>query len=155
MKFSAKEDIEAPIEAVFDMVSDFEGIERSALRRGAEVQRVDAMRASGVGMEWDVAFMMRGRRREVRLTLSGFEPPNSIRVDATSTGMTGHFAVDLLALSRTRTRMSVELELKPQNLSSRLLIQSLKLAKTNLTKRFKLRVAEYVRTMEDRLGSAA
>jgi len=55
---------------------------------------------------------------------------------------------ELVALSRNRTRMLVELEMKPKNIGSRLFIQSLKLAKTSLNKRFKTRVAEYVSTVE-------
>jgi len=37
MKFSAKANIETPIEAVSKMLSDFEGMERTALRRGFQV----------------------------------------------------------------------------------------------------------------------
>ena len=61
MKFSAREDIAAPIEQVFASLCDFEGFERQAMRRGAEVQRVDPLTQPGVGMKWQVSFNMRGR----------------------------------------------------------------------------------------------
>lgn len=155
MKFSTREDINAPIDRVFQALTDFEGFERSAMRRGADVQRTDRLAAPGVGMTWDVGFRMRGRQRHLALEMGRFDVPNEMIIVAKSTGLNGMFAIELMALSRHRTRMTVGLELSPVNLSARLLVQSLKLAKASLTKRFKLRVAEYVRTMEDRLGSAA
>lgn len=155
MKFSSREDIEAPIETVFEMLSDFEGFERSALRRGAEVQRLDELSVPGVGMAWDAIFEMRGKRREIHIELEQYEHPSEMTFDITSPGMAGTFDLELISLSRQRTRMNVGLELRPQNLSARLLVQSLKLAKTSLTKRFKLRVAEYTKDMEDRYRRTA
>ena len=55
-----------------------------------------------------------------------------------------------MALSRGRTRVAVELEVKPLNLSARLLVQSLKLAKGSLTRKYKLRIGEYAKGMEER-----
>ena len=46
--------------------------------------------------------------------------------------------------------MLVALEIKPLNLSARLWVQSLKLAKATLSKKYKERVAEYARGMEER-----
>ncbi|MEM8654660.1 MAG: SRPBCC family protein [Pseudomonadota bacterium] len=155
MKFSTREDVAAPIDKVFDALSDLEMFERQAMRRGAEVQRVDALTQPGVGMRWKVQFKMRGRQREVDLTLTRYDPPNEMVFDVNSAGVTGTFAVELLALSRNRTRMALALELTPQTLSARLFLQSVKLAKTALTKRFKLRVAEYARGLEDRLQRSA
>ena len=65
-------------------------------------------------------------------------------------GSPGGMTLDLMALSPRRTRMSVLIELNPKTLAARLLVQSLKLAKSNLTKRFKLKVADYAKTMEER-----
>lgn len=45
--------------------------------------------------------------------------------------------VGLVALLKTRTRILVSLDLRPTTLSSRLLVQSLKLAKDKLTNRLK------------------
>lgn len=150
MKFSSKEDIEAPAADVFLMISDFEMFERSAMRRGAQVTRVDSLQTPAVGMAWKAGFKMRGRQRELDLELTEYESPNGLEIKGVTSGMNVSFSVDLLALSRTRTRMSVELDLKPTTLSARLLIQSLKLAKASLTKRYKLRVAEYAKDMEER-----
>ena len=150
MKFSTNEDIEAPIEAVFEMLSDFESFERSAMRRGAEVQRVDRLNVPGVGMTWHAAFNLRGKRRELELEMVTYDQPNEIVLESTSPGMLGSMSFDLIAFSRKRTRVKVELEVKPLNLSARLLVQSLKLAKKSLTRRYKLGVANYAKTMEER-----
>ncbi|MDF1729513.1 MAG: SRPBCC family protein [Sulfitobacter sp.] len=155
MKFSTNEDVEAPIDAVFDMLSDFEHFERAAMRRGAEVQRVDEMRTPGVGMTWQAVFEVRGKRREAVLEMVTYDRPNEMVVEATSPGMVGEMSFELIALSRNRTRVKAELEVKPLNLSARLLVQSLKLAKKNLTKRYKLRVAEFAKIMEERYARTA
>ncbi|WP_415921952.1 SRPBCC family protein [Tateyamaria sp. SN6-1] len=155
MRFSAREDIEAPIEQVFAALCEFENFERQAMRRGAEIQRVDEQTTPVVGATWKVAFTMRGRRRAMDLVLVRLDAPSDMGFVAKSQGMDATFDVELLALSRNRTRMAVALELSPLNLASRLLIQSLKLAKGNLTNKFKTRVAEYCKTLEDRLKRSA
>ena len=150
MKFSTKEDIEAPIEAVFAMLCDFESFERSAMRRGAEVQRVDSLHTPGVGMTWKAVFPLRGKKREMTVEMVTFERPDEMVLDSISAGMAAQMSFELMALSRNRTRILVALEVKPLTLSARLWVQSLKLAKTNLTKKYKQRVAEYARSMEER-----
>lgn len=150
MKFSTNEDIEAPIDDVFHMLCEFETFERSAMRRGAEVQRIDKLSAPGVGMLWDAAFDLRGKRREVQIEMLIFDPPNEMVLESRSQGLLGVMTIELVALSRNRTRIGVSFDLKPLNLSARLLVQSLKLAKTSLTKKYKLRIAEYAKGMEER-----
>lgn len=156
MKFSSHEDIEAPIEDVFRDISDFPVFERQALRRGAEVQRRDTLTAPGAGMMWDVAFDLRGKRREMLLELTRLDPPNGLLVAAGSPNISALFEVELVALSRRRTRLSTLLSLEAKTLSARLLLQSMKLARKSLNRRFRKRVAEFATDLENRhRGSAS
>ena len=150
MRFKTREDIEAPMDYVFNVVSNFEGFQRQALRRGAEVARLDVLDRPGVGMAWDIAFPFRGKRREMQVELVEYEPPSHMVFDSHMTGMTGHMRIDLMALSRSRTRMVLAIELKPESLAARLLVQSIRLARGSLDKRFQLRVAEFAKNTEDR-----
>jgi len=149
MKYSTREDIEAPIEVVFAALSDFETFERSAMRRGAEVVRREARHGRETVPGWEIAFPFRGKRRELTAALVEFEGPTRLRLDSESSGLNGQLAIDLVALSRNRTRLGVQLELRPRTLSARLMLQSLKLAKANLTRRFRLRVANFATSVED------
>lgn len=150
MQFSSKEDIEAPIDAVFREITDFQSFERSALRRGAEVRRTDTRDDPGVGMSWHARFVLRGRRRDLDIDLVEYDMPNGIAIEARSPAILGRMRVNLVALSRGRTRLSVDLALESRSISGRLMVQSLKLARNNLTKRFRLRVADYAVDLEDR-----
>lgn len=150
MKFVAQEDIEAPIDAVFDAVSDFESFERSAMRRGADVVRTDGMASPAVGMGWRGRFKFRGRERDVQVVLARYDRPNGMTFDSIAQGMTGQFLIDLVPLSRSRTRMIVTLDLTPQTLSAKLFVQSMKLARNKLAKRYKKRVAVFAEGLEER-----
>ena len=55
----------------------------------------------------------------------------------------------MIALSATRTRVLVSFDMRAKTLTARLLLQSLKLAKTKVTKRFKARVLDYAENVED------
>lgn len=148
MKFSTREDIEAPIDHVFAKLSDFSGFERLALRRGAQVKRIGDGPV-GVGAQWDVSFKLRGRERKMHATLAALHPPEMYRFDAVSGGMSGQTLVELVALSPRRTRLLVGIDLRARTLTARLLLQSMKLAKARLAKKFKARVLEYAEDIED------
>jgi uncharacterized protein YndB with AHSA1/START domain len=145
MKLSAREDIEAPIDYVFDKVGDFALLERSGMRRGVEVVRKEAEGRTS----WDLGFSFRGRPRKALVTLEKVEAPNSLVASFSSGGLTGHTVVELIALSRNRTRLSISVEFAPQSLSARLLVQSLRLAKMTITRRFKTRVADIAEDIEE------
>lgn len=155
MEFVSKEDIDAPIQQVFDMLTDFDGFERAALRRGAEVQRADDLLEPAPGMAWDIRFMLRDKLRDIRLTLTEFDPPNGMAFTGADKGLEGAITLELVALSRTRTRMELRAKLSATTLPARLLLQSLKLGKAKIETRFRLRMADFATELEDRYKRTA
>lgn len=155
MKFSSNEDIEAPIDVVFAMYSDFEHFERTALRRGADVVRTDNLRTYGVGNSWKATFKFRGRQRVVVGEMVDYNAPDGFVIDADTPNMKGVFSVETVPLSRNRTRVSVVLEVKPKSLTGRLMVQSMKLGKARLTRRFKMQAAEFAKSLELRYKSGS
>ena len=150
MKFSTKEDLEIPIDDVFQMLSDFDGFERAILRHGADVSRTDDMSSVGVGMTWKARATVRGKKREFNVELVEYDRPNQMLFDVTTKNMAATFLVELVAMSRTRARMRIELDVRPQTLSARLLMQSAKLARNTLNRRYKTRIAHFASDLEDR-----
>lgn len=154
MELSGSQDIEAPIDFVFDEITDFDGFARQALRRGVDVARIDDLQGPVEGMAWKTAFDFRGKRRKMRIQLTQCSRPNFLSAQSRMPGMETEFDAELVALSRTRTRLAIRLELKPQSLAARLLVQSLKLARGNLKKRLGKRLANFVKQTEERYNSA-
>lgn len=150
MHFSSREDIEAPITFVFDQLSDFEGFERAALRRGIEVVRTDRMPAPGPGMSWRTLFTMRGKRRRMEITLQSFEVPGKLMFDGESKNLTGELHVELVDLSPRRTRVVVKLDVQPLSLPARIMLQSIRLAKSRTQEKFRTRVRDQAKEIERR-----
>ncbi len=150
MQFSAREDIEAPIHSVFDMVADFERFERLAMRRGIDVRRISGGAVPASGMTWETEFKLRGKPRQMSVVMTDCEHPSQMRFEATSKGMTGVTVVDFLALSQRRTRLSVDLSLSAKSLPARLLLQSMKLGQARFRKRFQMRLGEFASELEQR-----
>lgn len=150
MKFNAKEDIEAPSAFVYAALSDFDGWERAALRRGAEVARCDTPRHEGPGMAWQVGFPFRGKVRQLKVTLARLEPDQRLEFAGEGQALEGGLVVELVELGPKRTRVTVVAELKPRTLPARLFVQSLKFARAKVAKRFSGRVALAAADIEDR-----
>jgi hypothetical protein len=146
MRFTTRTDISAPVEYVFEEFSGFERFERVALRRGAKVNRSDSSKA--VGLQWEVEVDYRGRLRVIFVELTSFDAPNGLVAAFRSGGIQGTMTVDLVSLSKWRTRIGVDLDLKPQTMSARLLVQTLRLNKRRLKERFENRVLEFAQDIE-------
>ncbi len=150
MQFLAREDIEAPIQSVFDMVADFERFERMAMRRGIDVRRMTLGVPVAAGAEWQTEFKLRGKPRQMTIVMTDYERPGQMRFESTSKGMTGVTTVDFLALSQRKTRLSVEMSLAAKSLPARLLLQSLKLGQSRFRRQFQTRLDDFARELEQR-----
>jgi len=153
MQFTSNEDVEASIEQTFDSLSDFENLERLALRRGAEIQRVDGLDVKGVGMTWKGVFDLRGSERAFKVVIVGYERPHLIVGEMNTDGIDVELTVDLIALSPNRTRLKVNVKLQPRSLSARLILQSARLAKGNLDRRFKKKIQNFAADIERKNGN--
>ncbi|CUH52403.1 SRPBCC family protein [Shimia sp. R11_0] len=150
MELTGREDIDVPIDQAFEMLTDVEVYERAALRRGAEVTRQDSLAKAGVGAKWDIAFEFRGKPREMQLEIISFDSPNEIGMQAKLQGLETDIKVELVALSRTKTRIQFWSGMRAKSLSARLLLQSLKLARGNLNTRLSKRLAALREDLQDR-----
>lgn len=150
MRISVHEDIAAPAPLVFAEASDFASLERQALRRGAEVQRLDRLPAPGPGAAWRLAFPFRGRQRVLELHVTRHAPPTALAARVEGGGLLGLATADLLALSRGTTRVTLTLEVEGTTLASRLLAQSLRLGRGGIERRAEARLKAWARDVEAR-----
>ena len=149
MQFSTHQDIDAPASYVFQRVTNFETYERQALRHGAHVEREDGRGPVSVGAIWNVAFTFRNKDRKLRAEVTELSAPESLVVDADAKGLAGQTRVTLVALSPNTTRVSVVMSLSAKSLQAKLLLQSLRLAKPRLNKRYRKRIKDQLNTVAE------
>ncbi|WP_374633277.1 hypothetical protein [Paracoccus sp. (in: a-proteobacteria)] len=147
MKFSTRQDADLAAEALFRAVSNFDEIGRMLMRRGAVVRRLDGLTAPGTGMNWQIGFDWRGRRRDVAMELTRFDPPEGLVLQGQSDLFDLTIQMTVLELSRSKSRLIFETDLLPRGMKARLLLQTAKLGKSQLDRKFAKRIGEFVHTL--------
>lgn len=153
MRFTSKQDIEAPLAFVQQTLSDFETWERAAMRRGAEVSRTDKLRQPGPGMAWLTRFSYRSKQRTVTIELTGLDPVGHLAFSGSSPSVEAEVSMDLLEMAARRTRLQILMEVKPRTLGARLFLQSLRLARSRVDKNFDQRIAQLAADIETKYRS--
>lgn len=151
MKLSTREDIQAPRDVVFQAISDFDWIEGLLAARGAKVVPKRGA-APKIGDAWQARYTWRGRQFETQASLVRLDDGRGYGVESLTGGVRCLADFDLLEISASRTRLFAALDFRPTTLPSRLLLQSLKLAKPRLSQRFSGRVARFAATISDAGG---
>ena len=150
MKLATKYDVEAPAAFVFAQLTDFDGWERAAMRRGADVTRMDTLRSIGPGAAWQAQFNYRSKDRRLTIALDDIAPIGRLALTGKSAPADGSLAIEILDLGAKRTRVEVKLEVKPNTLTARIYVQSLRLARARVERNFSQRVAQLAVEIEDR-----
>lgn len=154
MKFSTQQDVQIPVAEAFEMVSSFGDIEAAAIRRGAEIRRVDDPDYSGVGMKWHATFSLQGRGRTLDVEMVKFNPTQELMLELAGQGLLGHTRIAFAPVSAQSTQVTVDVNVRATTLAARLLLQPLKLTKSTLDGRFQDRVAQYIKDMEQRYAQS-
>lgn len=152
MKFSTRIDTDLPAEKLFEAIGDFDALERMLIGRGASVSRIDPAQEPGITMGWNVGFDWRGRRRDLRLAVTRFDRPEQMSMAGRSNALDLLVNATVVALSRVKSRLIFETEVKPRNMKARLMLQTAKLGKGQLDRRFQRRVEEFVNQMRSHHG---
>ncbi|SPJ25207.1 SRPBCC family protein [Palleronia abyssalis] len=147
MKFSNRTDIDSPPHTVFARLADFDRWETAARDRDIDIARLDAG-TDPAQARWRVAFTFRGRGRSSEVKVIGFEQDQQIAMKGNSDGVVGVVRVELVEPDPGRTRMHVSIDLTPETIKARLLVQSLKLAKTRIEQRLGKRLGKFARRVE-------
>lgn len=148
MELTAREDIEAPIDYVFEHVTDFASFERSIIRRGGDVERVSGGGGAEIGTKWSVKFQLRGKERTVNAEIVQVDKPNGLTIDVTSPSADGTMGIELVALSRARTRMIVTAEAGAKSIPAKLMFQSLRFARAKTEGKFKTMVCNFAEDID-------
>ncbi|RJE81603.1 hypothetical protein [Paracoccus sp. JM45] len=150
MKFSTRIDTDLSAEGLFEAIGDFDALERMLIGRGATVSRIDPSKEPGMTMGWNVGFDWRGKPREMRLAVVKFDRPEQMTMAGRSNALDLTINATVVALSRIKSRLIFEAEIKPRNMKARLMLQTAKLGKSQLDRRFQRRVEEFVSQMRNR-----
>lgn len=147
MKFSTRQDTDLPAEALFAAVSDFPRIERILLRRGASLRREDGNGEPRLGASWRIGFDWRGKPRAVQLQVTTWEPPERLGFSGLSELFSLSIMATVVPLSPSKSRLIFEAELQPRGMKARLMLQTARLGKTQLDRKFALGIGDFIQKL--------
>lgn len=148
MQISHTEELDAPIGHVFAACTDFADFKRRAEARGARITRKDDLAAPGVGMAWTIATKLHGRDRLIDVEVVTFDRPEAMALRSITGGLDGLAVLDLREIRGGRTQLGLAIDVKAENFPARLVLQTLKLARTRLTRQLRQRLGAFAKRVE-------
>lgn len=150
MKLTAKTDLEVPASFVFATLVDHASWEREAVRNGAEIERPDGTPATGLGAAWRIRGHFKGKPRKVLLKIAELAQDQRLVLSIDSPSIEGSSRFEVMVLSPRRSRLRLDLEIKPKTLAARLFINTMRLAKGRAQAKFESRLGQIGGRIKDR-----
>ncbi len=148
MKLKVSDDAERPVDQVFAVLTDYAAIEDELRSMGFQIKRLGHWTELEPGVAWAGRGEIRGKVRQFEGTVSAIESGRMVEIEARIGGMRVVHETRLVPLGERVTRVNVTADLRPDTLSTRLLIQSLKLARGRVLDRMQRRLATEIRRIE-------
>jgi hypothetical protein len=101
-------------------------------------------------MRWEVGFVFRGKLREIDLRCTEMDGVQRLCFVGEGNAVIGTCVLELTEMGPKRTRLSAEVEIKPQTLAARLFLQTLSLARSRVQGRLDYRSAQLSSDLEER-----
>jgi hypothetical protein len=150
MKLTAKTDLEVPAAFVFASLVDHASWEREAVRNGAEVERPEGTPATGLGAAWRIRGHFRGKARKALLKITDLAENRHVVLSIDSPSIEGSARFEIMVLSPRRSRLRVDVDIKPKTLAARLFINTMRLAKGRVQAKFEKRLGQMGTRIKDR-----
>ena len=150
MKLTAKIDLEVPAAFVFDTLTDNASWEREAIRNGVEVSRPPGAPDRGLGAAWQMRGHYKGKPRKVLIVIEELVQDQRIGLSLDSPSIDGTARLEVMVLSPRRSRLRVDLEIKPKTLAARLVVNTMRLAKGRVQARFEKGLGQLGSRIKDR-----
>lgn len=135
MELTSQHDISAPREQVFAILADPAVFERRLAAARVQVRR------QGADHEWELRFHLRGAERRIHLTRTACEAPTHLAFAGRSPRFAIANLIELAPGGPQATRMTVTLTIRPRGMAARLALQSLRLGRRRMQRRFDTAVA--------------
>ncbi|MGQ0611041.1 MAG: SRPBCC family protein [Paracoccaceae bacterium] len=148
MKLSCKQDLDVPAAFVLAQITDFDGWERAAMRRGVEIERSAGPAAPG--LSWATSLRYRDRDRKVRIGLEQLSADGLVGFSIDSAPAGGTLDVEIVPMSSARSRLLIRIEIKPKTFAARLFVQSLRLARSRVERKLDQRAKALAKEIETR-----
>lgn len=148
MRLTAVHAINAPLDFVFREFTNFADFEAHAQERNLSVKRTDSLDDVGAGMGWEISGVVRGKHRDVSVTMDDFRQNDTMQYTSATGAMSGKMFFEFEDLGSDVTEVTFHVDPTADSISSRLILQSIRLAKNSVEKRIKKSMRIFGETIE-------